>query len=285
VLVILKQAASQQDRRKVGRAGAWILLVAGAVLMVFPVYWMFVTSIRPKGKIFTQEVQLLPSELVLSNYVKAWTSLPFTQWYINSFAIAIIAVVVTVFINLLAGYTFAKYDFPGRNIIFLLMISTLMIPIQVVMVPEFLIIAKLGWVDTYWGVIFPRAAEAFGIFMARQFFVSLPDELIAAARLDGASEFTIFRKIVLPLSGPLIAVLVIFTFMWRWNDFEWPIVALQSQGAYTVPLGLNLMQGPYGTEWSYMMGMALVSILPILLVFVLFQRYFVQGIAGTGLKE
>lgn len=280
----LEQSSGRQGRRRFGKAGAWLLLVAGALVMLFPIYWMSATAVRPRGEIFAREIRFVPSELVWSNFVEAWTSLPFAQWYVNSFAIAIIAVVITVFINLLAGYTFAKYDFPGRNIIFLLIISTLMIPIQVIMVPEFLIIAKLGWVDTYWGVVFPRSAEAFGIFMARQFFVSLPDELIEAARLDGASEFAIFRKIILPLSGPLIAVLVVFTFMWRWNDFEWPIVALQSQGAYTVPLGLNLMQGPYGTEWSYMMGMALVSILPMLLVFVLFQRYFVQGIAGTGLK-
>jgi multiple sugar transport system permease protein/alpha-1,4-digalacturonate transport system permease protein len=159
-----------------------------------------------------------------------------------------------------------------------------MIPIQVIMVPEFLIISKLGWVNTYAGVIAPRAAEAFGIFMVRQFMVSIPDELIEAARLDGAGEFKIFWKVILPLSWPVVAVLTIFTFMWRWNDFAWPLVVLQDQAAYTVPLGLNLMKGQFFTDWTGIMGMSLVSILPILVVFIFFQRYFIQGIASTGIK-
>lgn len=261
----------------------WIFLVASAAVMFFPLYWMFATAVRPRGELFG-EVNLLPSEFVWSNFSEAWNKLPWNLFYINSFAIAIIAVIVTVFINLLAGYTFAKYRFPGRDILFLLILSTLMIPIQVIMVPEFLIVSWLGWVNTYWGVLIPRAAEAFGIFMVRQFMVSIPDELIEAARLDGAGEFAIFRKVVLPLSWPVIAVLTIFTFMWRWNDFAWPLVVLQERVAYTVPLGLNLMKGQYYTDWTGLMSMALVSIIPMLVVFIFFQRYFVQGIANTGLK-
>src|ERR687889_920506 len=211
-------------------------------------------------------------QLVWSNFSEAWGKLPFTQFYINSFAIAIIAVVVTVFINLLCGYTFAKYKFWGRDVLFLLLISTLMIPIQVIMVPEFLIVSKLGWVNTYWGVLVPRAAEAFGIFMVRQFMVSIPDELLEAARLDGASELTIFLKVVLPLSKPIIAVLIIFTFMWRWNDFVLPLVILTDQEMYTVQLGLNLLKGQYNTEWTDIMAIALLSLTPMLVIFVFFQR-------------
>ena len=159
-----------------------------------------------------------------------------------------------------------------------------MIPIQVIMVPEFLIIAKLGWVNSYLSVVAPRAAEAFGIFMVRQFMLSIPDDLIEAARLDGAGEFKIFWRIVLPLSWPVIAVLTIFTFMWRWNDFVWPLITLQEEESFTVPLGLNLLKGTYFTEWTSIMSMALVSIVPMVLVFVFFQRYFVQGIASTGGK-
>lgn len=262
----------------------WLLLVAGAAVMAFPLYWMFVTAIRPRKEIFSGEVNLLPSDLVWSNFSESWSKLPFTQFYINSLIICVIAVTITVFINLLCGYTFAKYEFPGRDVLFLLLISTLMIPIQVIMVPEFLIISKLGWVNSYWGVIVPRAAEAFGIFMVRQFMVSIPDELIEAARLDGAGEFTIFRRVVLPLSWPVIAVLTIFTFMWRWNDFAWPLVVLQDQASFTVPLGLSAMKGQYFTDWTGLMSMSLVSIVPILLVFIFFQRYFIQGIASTGLK-
>jgi alpha-1,4-digalacturonate transport system permease protein len=262
----------------------WLLLVAGAAIMAFPLYWMFATAVRPKKEIFGGGFDLVPSTFVWSNFSDAWNKLPWDQFYINSIAIATIAVPITVFINLLAGYTFAKYKFPGRNILFLLMISTLMIPIQVIMVPEFLIVSKLGLVNSWWGVLIPRAAEAFGLFMVRQFMVSIPDELIEAARLDGAGEFAIFRRVVLPLSWPVIAVLSIFTFMWRWNDFAWPLVVLQEQSAYTVPLGLNLMKGQYYTDWTGLMSMSLLSIIPIMLVFIFFQRYFIQGIASTGLK-
>jgi alpha-1,4-digalacturonate transport system permease protein len=262
----------------------WLLLVVAALIVAFPLYWMFATAVRPKKEIFGGGFDLVPSTFVWSNFSDAWNKLPWDQFYINSIAIAAIAVPVTVFINLLAGYTFAKYKFPGRDILFLLMISTLMIPIQVIMVPEFLIVAKLGWVNTWWGVLVPRAAEAFGLFMVRQFMVSIPDELIEAARLDGAGEFAIFRKVVLPLSWPVIAVLSIFTFMWRWNDFAWPLVVLQEQSAYTVPLGLNLMKGQYFTDWTGLMSMSLLSIIPMMLVFIFFQRYFIQGIASTGLK-
>ena len=273
-----------RGRLKGANLFVWLVLVVGALVVAFPLYWMFATAVRPKKEIFSGGFDLGPSTFVWSNFSDAWNKLPWDQFYINSIAIAAIAVPVTVFINLLAGYTFAKYKFPGRDILFLLMISTLMIPIQVIMVPEFLIVAKLGWVNTWWGVLVPRAAEAFGLFMVRQFMVSIPDELIEAARLDGAGEFTIFRRVVLPLSWPVIAVLSIFTFMWRWNDFAWPLVVLQEQSAYTVPLGLNLMKGQYFTDWTGLMSMSLLSIIPMMLVFIFFQRYFIQGIASTGLK-
>ena len=273
-----------RGRLKGANLFVWLVLVVGALVVAFPLYWMFATAVRPKKEIFSGGFDLVPSTFVWSNFSDAWNKLPWDQFYINSIAIAAIAVPITVFINLLAGYTFAKYKFPGRDILFLLMISTLMIPIQVIMVPEFLIVAKLGWVNTWWGVLVPRAAEAFGLFMVRQFMVSIPDELIEAARLDGAGEFTIFRRVVLPLSWPVIAVLSIFTFMWRWNDFAWPLVVLQEQSAYTVPLGLNLMQGQYFTDWTGLMSMSLLSIIPMMLVFIFFQRYFIQGIASTGLK-
>lgn len=262
----------------------WLLLAAGAILMFFPLYWMLATAVRPEGELFNGEFDLIPSQFLWGNFVEAWNTLPFDVFYINSFAIAIIGVVVTVFINLLAGYTFAKYKFWGRDVLFLLLLSTLMIPIQVIMVPEFLIVAGLGWVNTWAGVLVPRAAEAFGLFMVRQFMLGIPDELIEAARLDGAGEFKIFLRVVLPLSWPVIAVLTIFTFMWRWNDFAWPLVVLQEQASYTVPLGLNLMKGLYFTDWNGIMSMSLVSILPMLLIFLFFQRYFIQGIANSGMK-
>jgi alpha-1,4-digalacturonate transport system permease protein len=187
---LLMSAASLGKQRtpgglKPGDAAVWVLLVAGALVMLFPIYWMFATAIRPVDALLNGKFDLIPNDFVWSNFVTSWNKLPFEVYYVNSIAIALIAVVVTVFINLLAGYTFAKYEFWGRDVLFFMLLATLMIPIQVIMVPEFFVVAKLGWVNTWWGVLVPRAAEAFGIFMVRQFMVSIPDELIEAARLDG----------------------------------------------------------------------------------------------------
>ena len=159
-----------------------------------------------------------------------------------------------------------------------------MIPVQVLMVPQFRIAVDLGWLDSNWGVIVPRLAEAFGLFLARQYFVGLPSELIEAARVDGAGEWRIFSRIMLPLARPLVAVLVIFTFMWRWNEFAWPLIILKEQASYTVPIGILLIRGQFTTNYNDLMAMTLLSIVPMLLVFLFFQRYFVEGMARSGLK-
>ena len=265
-------------------AACWLALVAGAVVMIFPIYWMFATAVRPHAEIFEAVARLVPSNFSWSNFDAVLTRYPVLTWVNNSVIIAAVAVVLTVFINLLCGYTFAKFRFPGRNMLFFAILGALMVPIQVILVPEFLIVSWLGLLNTHLGVILPRAAEAFGIFMVRQFMVSIPDELIEAARLDGVGEFAIFLRIVLPLSKPIIAVLVIFTFMWRWNDFAWPLVALTDRDMFTIPLGLNLLRGEVNPDWGNVMALALLSLMPMLVIFLAFQRYLVQGIASTGLK-
>lgn len=264
--------------------GIWLLLVAGAGVMFFPVYWMFATAVRPKDEVFSGAAGLIPSDFVWQNFADAIGRVPFLSWTANSLIITVIAVVITVTINLLCGYAFAKFRFAGRDILFLAVLSALMIPFQVIIVPLFLVVSELGLLSDYWGVILPRAAEAFGIFMVRQFMVSIPDELLEAARIDGASELKIFFKIVVPLSKPIIAVLVIFTFMWRWNDFALPLIVMMKHEMYTVQLGLNLLRGQFNTEWSMIMAIALLSLVPMLIIFTFFQRYFVQGISGSGLK-
>ncbi len=271
-------------RQRLETGGLWLLLAAGAVVMFFPIYWMFVTAVRREDELFSGVVGLLPTTWVWSNFTDVLSKMPFLSWAWNSSVIAVVAVVITVSINLLCGYAFAKFRFAGRDILFIGILSALMIPVQVIIVPLFLVVADLGLLNNYWGVILPRAAEAFGIFMVRQFMVSIPDELLEAARLDGASEFTIFLKVVLPLSKPIIAVLIIFTFMWRWNDFVLPLVILTDQDMYTVQLGLNLLKGQYNTEWTDLMAVALLSLIPMLVIFVFFQRQLIQGIAGTGMK-
>ena len=262
----------------------WLILVAGALAMLFPIYWIGATAVRPRTEIFDALIAIVPSSISWDNFAVLWRRQPLLDWMGNSLFIAIAGVIITVFANLLCGYTFAKFRFPGRNLLFFAILGALMIPIQVILVPEFLITAWLGLLDSPWGVILPRAAEAFGIFMVRQFMVSIPDELIEAARLDGAGEFRIFLRVVLPLSRPIIAVLVIFTFMWRWNDFAWPLVVLTDHDAYTLPLGLNLLRGEVNPEWGQVMALALISLAPMLLIFLAFQRFLIQGIASTGLK-
>jgi alpha-1,4-digalacturonate transport system permease protein len=277
-------SSTRPTTTRLERACLWLLLVLGAGIMLFPVYWMFVTAIRPSDEIFSGATSLLPTGWVWSNFRAALDAMPFLHWAWNSTVISVVAVVITVSLNLLCGYAFAKFRFAGRDVLFIAVISALMIPIQVIIVPLFLLLADMSLLNSYWGVILPRAAEAFGIFMVRQFMLSIPDELLEAARLDGATEFQIFRKIVLPLSRPIIAVLIIFTFMWRWNDFVLPLIVLTDQDMYTVQLGLNLLKGQYNIEWTSIMAIALLSLVPMLVIFAFFQRQLIQGIAGTGLK-
>ena len=260
------------------------MLAAGAVVMAFPIYWMLATAVRPRSEVFEPAVRLIPGTVTAENFVAVWARYPIMTWVLNSTLIAVVAVALTVSANLLCGYVFAKFRFPGRDALFFAILGALMIPIQVILVPEFLVVSWMGLLNSPWGVILPRAAEAFGVFMVRQFMVSIPDDLIEAARLDGASEMRIFLRIVLPLSKPIIAVLIIFTFMWRWNDFAWPLVVLTDQTMFTLPLGLNLLRGEANPDWGGVMSLALISLAPMLAIFLIFQRYLVQGIASTGLK-
>jgi ABC-type glycerol-3-phosphate transport system permease component len=262
----------------------WALTALIAAAFAAPLYFMALTAVTPLADVRAGDYSLLPANAVLDNLERTFDRFPIERWLGNSVLIAVVSVVLTVTINLLCGYAFAKLRFPGRDVLFLLILSTLMIPIQVLMVPQFRIVADLGWVDSYWAVIIPRAAEAFGIFFARQWFRTIPDELIEAARIDGAGELTILRRIVLPLSGPLVAVLVIFTFMWRWNEFAWPLIVLKDTEVYTLPIGLLFLKGQYATDTTALMAMALVTVVPIMLVFLAFQRRFVEGVVRTGLK-
>jgi ABC-type glycerol-3-phosphate transport system permease component len=274
----------RQDRMSPGRWVIWALLVCGGLVMFFPVYWVFVTAISPGGLAQTSGFSLWPSRTDLGVFGRAFREQPIRTWMINSLVISVASVLISVFISLLAGYAFAKYRFRGRDALFGLMLLTIMVPIQVIVVPEFVIISKLGLVNSNWSVILPSAAQAISIFMARQFLVAVPDELIEAARVDGTSELQIFLRIVLPMSGPLIAVLTILTFVWRWNDFVWPLVALQTPDKFTVSVGLNSLNGAYAHPWDQVMAVTLISMIPVIIVFLVFQKQFVQGISESGLK-
>ena len=279
---------ARDPRGRRGRHGSlWLTTgIAAIVALVsaFPLYWMLVTALTPIADLRSSDYSLFPTHPRFSVFTNSLRAHPFGHWYVNSSVIAIAGVVLTVSINLLCGYTFAKMRFPGRDLLFIAIISTLMIPVQVLMVSQFRIIVALGWLNSLWGVIIPRAAEAFGIFLARQYFRTIPDEIIDAARIDGAGELTVFFRVVLPLAKPLIATLVIFTFMWRWNEFLWPLIVLKDQVSYTVPIGLLFLRGQYTSDYNGLMAMTLLSMVPMILVFVLFQRFFVEGMTRSGIK-
>lgn len=263
----------------------YAVLLLTTALVLFPFYWMIITAFKPAGEVLNRPPKMWPSQFLLQNITHALTIQPFSKFFGNSFIVTVIAVIITVFINLLAGFSFAKYNFRFKNILFFTVLCTLMIPQQITMVPNFIIASKLGWLNSYIGLIIPQCAEAFGLFLARQSISGVPNELLEAARIDGASEFRIFGKIIIPSSKPLIAVLIIFTFMWRWNDFLWPLVIVNDKAFYTVQLGLSMLVGDNYVNWNDLMMVSFVTMLPVVIVFFLFQKQFVQGVTTTGLKD
>lgn len=255
-----------------------------AVVWLFPLYWMAVTAVSPRERVAAGDAPLVPDGISLDGLRTALGEYPLLAWAGNSLAVAVVAVALSVVLSLLAGYVLAKQTFPGRALVALFVVATLMIPAEVVLIPQFDLIASIGWVNSFWAVIVPRAAEAFGVFLTRQFMLSIPDELLEAARLDGAGELRVLWSVVLPLCRSLVGVLVAVTFMYRWNEFAWPLTALRDPGLYTLPVGLAFLQGQESTDYPTLMAAALLSSLPVLLLFAVAQRSFVTGLARTGLR-
>jgi multiple sugar transport system permease protein len=262
-----------------------VLAIVAAAVVMFPLYWMLVIAFSPRGEVFQAgELRFWPSVLTLENFASVFDRFPVAQWFVNSLVISTFTTAFTVVLNLLAGYAFARVRFPGRNMLFILALATLMIPVQAIMVAQFKLVTGLEISGTYWAVILPGAAAAFGIFLARQFFLSIPQELIEAARIDGAGHVRVFLGIVLPLSKPLIAVLILLTLLGSWNDFAWPLIALKDADLFTLPIGLLYLKGQSTPDYSASMALALVSVLPMVMLFLAFQRYFVQGFARSGIR-
>lgn len=272
----------QREERRLTRLRVAALVVLG-VVWVSPLVWMAVTALSSRADVAAGGLPSL-ARLTTQTLTATLADFPVSRWAVNSAAIAVVAVVLTVVVDLLAGYVLAKHRFRGRAFVLLLVVATLMVPVQVLLLPQFELVASLGWVNSYWAVIVPRSAEAFGVFLARQYLLAIPDELLEAAALDGAGQWRTFVSVVLPLAKPLVGVLVVLTFMYRWNEFAWPLVALRDPDLYTLPVGLAFLQGQYGTDYPTLMGAALLSVLPVLALFVVAQRWFVAGLARSGLK-
>jgi multiple sugar transport system permease protein len=262
----------------------YVLLTGASLVMLFPFAWMLSSSFKPDADIFNFPIQWIPPNLFPQNYLRVWQSMKYGQLLFNTTFLAVMITSLQILTCTLAGYAFAKIPFPENRIVFLGYLATLMVPFQVVMIPQFVIIRLLGLMDSLWAIILIQAFNPFGVFMMRQFFLNIPMELSEAARIDGLSEFGIYARIILPLSKPAIASLAIFTSVAVWNDFLTPLIYLNSTSKWTIQLGLRNMFAEYTADYGGVMAGAVLSILPILLVFILLQRYFIEGIAMSGIK-
>jgi multiple sugar transport system permease protein len=271
-------------RRLGPRFGLYVLLVAVAVLMLFPFAWMVSTSLTSDAQLFVTPPQLVPSPVSPQNYTAVADAFPIGAFLRNSLIVAAISTMLQLVTCAMAAYAFARLRFWGRDALFLLYLATLMVPLQVIIVPLFIEMRFLGFVNTYPGLILPGIASAFGTFLLRQAFLSLPRETEEAAFIDGASHWTVFRQIVLPLSGPALATFGIFAFMASWNSFLWPLIVTNSLDLMTLPVGLSNLQGRYSTAWNLVMAGSTISVIPILIVYVVAQRHVIRGVALSGLK-
>lgn len=261
------------------------IFILGAVIMILPYYWITLSSIKPPAELHTYPPRFYVTHPTLQPYVELFTLLPMARSLLNSLAVAASVTLSNLLFCSLAGYAFAKLRFPGRDALFLVLIFSLMIPWQVNLIPGFVIIKSFGWLDTFWALIIPKLALPFGIFLCRQYIMSIPDSLIEAARIDGCSELTIYRHVILPLITPALATLAIFTFLAQWNDFVWPLVVIQSSSMRTVPLIIQVLNGQFGGNFAMIMAGALVVTLPMIIIFLIFQRQFIKGVFLTTVRD
>ena len=267
-----------------------LVLIPASVVMLFPFYWLIITSLETNSEALHFPPVLWPDALRFANYGDALASAPFTRFFVNSGVVAVLTVLCNLVLCTLAGYAFARFRFLGRTALFAVILATLMVPFQVTMIPQFILVKWLGvhvlaavGIDHLGALILPNAATAFGIFFMRQFFRTLPIEYEESARVDGASRLTVLVRIVLPLAAPPLATLAALTFLDSWNDFLWPLIAVTSSDKMTLPLGLATFQGAHQTQWTLLMAGNVMSLIPMLLVFFFAQRYFIRSVAATGL--
>ncbi|MGJ3262801.1 MAG: carbohydrate ABC transporter permease [Salinarimonas sp.] len=265
-----------------GRIVAWTLLFIGGVVMVTPLLFMFSTSLKTAGQVY--DLRLIPASPTLANYVEVLSDGRFLRWFLNSTLVAVAVTLSNLFFDSLVGYTLAKFRFRGRMIVFIAILSTLMIPTEMLVIPWYLMASQLGWLDTYWGIMFPGMMTAFGTFLMKQFFEGVPDDFLEAARIDGLNEFQIWWKVAMPLVTPALSALAIFTFLGNWTAFFWPLISVTSRELYTLPVGLSSFAVEQSIQWEMIMTGAALATIPTLLVFVALQRYIVRGVMLAGLK-
>ncbi|WP_391572498.1 carbohydrate ABC transporter permease [Cohnella sp.] len=261
------------------------VMIVCCILFIFPFLWMALTSFKTPQEIFQWPPQMFPKEWSFSNYQEVLTAVPLLRMLLNSLFVAVAVTAGTLLFSSLAAYSFARLRFKGKDLLFSMYLGTMMVPLMVTLIPTFVIMRKLGMVDTYYALIVPGFfGNAFGTFLLRQFFMTIPRQLDEAARIDGCGYFGIYSRILMPLMKPALASLFIFTFMGVWNDFLWPLVVIQTENVKTITLGLASFQGLYTTKYHLLMAAAMISVLPVLVAYISSQRYFIEGITLTGLK-
>jgi multiple sugar transport system permease protein len=277
-------ARSTRERRKkrIAQVVLAIILFIGGMAMIFPFVWMVSSSLKNAQDIYT--LSLVPPNPTLDNYTTVLQDTSYVRWFANSLIIAGITTISVAFFDSLAGYTLAKFRFPGATVIFILILSTLMVPTEMLVIPWYVMSIEMGWTDSYWGIMFPGVISAFGVFLMRQFFMGVPNDLIDAARLDGFSEFRIFWSIALPLVKPAVAALCIFTFLGNWNAYIWPLIVVRSDEMRTLPVGIAFFSSESGSAFQLIMAAASLATIPVIIIFLIFQRHIIKGIALAGLK-
>lgn len=261
-----------------------VILVTLVLICLIPVVWTVLGSFKTPTELAMRPVPILPESWSFDNYTNALSRFNFTSYITNSVLVTAGATILTLVINSMAAYPLAKYNFRGKNFLFVLTLATIMIPLQVILIPVYQVVADLGLVNSLWGMIIPAAATPTGVFLLRQYMLTIPDELIEAARVDGSGEFRTFLTIVLPLCKPALAVVAIFSVMWRWNDFLWPLVVAQSERVYTLPVALARFNAEETVPFNLILAMSVVSIVPVIIAFLFFQKQIATGIANTGIK-
>jgi multiple sugar transport system permease protein len=278
--------------RKLANLFIHLILILGAVAMVLPFAWMISTSLKNQNEVFSYPPEWIPSTLIWDNYARAWQAAPFARYFLNSMIVAVAVTIGTLVTSSLAAFAFARIRFPGREALFAIYLSSMMIPHQMTIIPSFLVLRDLGDIspalglDSYFALIAPFIAGAFGVFLLRQSFLTLPNELEDASILDGCGKIGFLWRIVIPLSRPALATLALFTFMANWNSYLWPLIVTNSNDMRTVQIGLKFFVGQEGSsQWALLMAAAVFVTLPIVVVYLIVQKQFVQGIAGTGIKQ
>lgn len=282
----ITQSRSRSWRRFGPRLLVYALLTIGAVVMLIPLLWLLSSSLKDSGRIFLFPPQWIPDPWRPENYRVVFEQIPFVRFYINTIVVTLLAMIGQVLAASLVAFGFARLRFPGRDVLFLVLLATIMIPYQVTLIPTFVLFRLLGWLDTYMPLILPYwlGGGAFYVFLLRQFYMRLPLELDDAARIDGASTFGIYRQVILPQAKPALGVMAVFTFLGHWNDFFNPLIYLNTTEKYTLALGINLFRGYQVTQWHLLMAASVMMTLPCILLYAFAQRYFIQGIVFTGLK-